>query len=90
MSDKNQLLNQIVKQSAFSIVHYNAIIRNYVTWVADVIKQNYMEDVEDFSHGSDLAYAWKDWGKPRNASFRITCVPAEIRTKQLPNASQKG
>jgi hypothetical protein len=73
-----------------SIVHYNPMIRNCVTWVVeDLVKQNVMEAVEGFSHGSDPAYAWKDWGKPQNFSFRIARFPAEIRTRQLPNASQK-
>jgi hypothetical protein len=35
----------------------------------------------------DLAFAWKGWRKPRNASTRIAGVAAEIRTESLSNTS---
>ena len=31
----------------------------------------------------------EDWGKPRKTSIGTADVPAEVRTKHLPNTSQK-
>jgi hypothetical protein len=35
----------------------------------------------------DAVISWKDWGKQRELSGRVAGVPAEIRTKNLPDTN---
>jgi hypothetical protein len=35
------------------------------------------------------AFAWRDWGKPRKTSVRITNIRAEILTQDLQNMKQE-
>jgi hypothetical protein len=36
-----------------------------------------------------LEFIWRDWGKPRETSVRVACLPSGIWTQDLPNTKQK-
>jgi hypothetical protein len=41
------------------------------------------------TEGTTLAFAWRDWGKPRKNSVRIAGLQAEIWTRDLPHTKQE-
>jgi hypothetical protein len=46
-------------------------------------------NVHGLFQGAILALAWRKWGKPQKVSVRTVTVPAEVRTRHLPNTRQK-
>jgi hypothetical protein len=52
------------------------------------------QDLEGIGHGLikvliDLAFAWRERGKPWKISVGIAGAPAEIQTEHLPNESRR-